>query len=101
MWQHYSYLDFRHLNFVFLKCYTVVLIFIFLNRKNQADPNLFKNSLTKGDMLLKYCLKYIWSGFLKTFEKESIFNPYALNNPFYINSHINFFIATMKQNQTT
>ena len=65
--------------------------FGFLNKRNQAVPDLFKNSLAKGGILLKYCVKYVWSGFLKTFEKEFIFNPYALNNRFYISSHIQLY----------
>jgi len=57
------------------------------NKRNQADPDLFKSSFTKGGILLKCCVKYVWSGFLKTFEKEFTFNPYALCNLFCINSH--------------
>lgn len=62
---------------MFLKCYTVVLIFIL--KTNQGDADLCKSSLTKGTT---------WYGFLKAFEKEFGFNHYVLNDPFYISSQI-------------
>lgn len=86
MCQHYSYLVFEYFDSTFLKCYAVVLIFDF--KHIRLILIYFLNSFTKGDLFLKYCVKCIFSRFLKTFEKEFVFNPYALDDPSYINSYI-------------
>lgn len=86
MCQHYSYLAFEYFDSTVLKCHAAVLIFDF--KHIRLILIYFLNSFTKGGLFLKYYVKCILSGFLKTFEKEFVFNPYALDDPSYINSYI-------------